>query len=179
MQPAIVSISAKSGTGKTTLLVKLIAELKRRGYRVGAVKHDSHQFSIDKEGKDSWRFTQAGADTMLVIAKEKLAMVKINPESQEPPLRETISHYFTDVDIVLTEGFKKNDLPKIEVHRKECSSRLLYRDETHDSNLIAVASDEPLDIDVPVFDLNDDSAICDFLVERFLKESPSQTNKLP
>ena len=166
--PAIVSISAKSGTGKTTLVVKLIGELKKRGYRVGAIKHDAHQFSIDKEGKDSWRFTQAGADTMLVTSKEKMAMVKINPGGEEPPVMDSIRHYFGDVDIVLTEGFKKNDLPKIEVHRKARSERLLYRDEIYDPNLIAVASDEPLDIDVPVFDINDAQGICDFIVARFL-----------
>jgi molybdopterin-guanine dinucleotide biosynthesis protein MobB len=168
MKPAIVSIAAKSGTGKTTLVVKLIAELKRRGYRVGAIKHDAHQFTMDKEGKDSWRFTQAGADTMLVTSKEKLAMVKINPHGQEPPVTDSIARYFGDVDIVLTEGFKKNDMPKIEVHRRERSARLLYRDEIYDPTLVAVASDEPLEVDVPVFDINDAQAICDFIVERFL-----------
>jgi molybdopterin-guanine dinucleotide biosynthesis protein MobB len=167
--PAIVSIAAKSGTGKTTLVVKLIGELKKRGYRVGAIKHDAHQFNIDKEGKDSWRFTQAGADTMLVTSREKLAMVKINPENREPPVLESIHRYFSDVDIVLTEGFKKNDMPKIEVHRRERSDRLLYRDEIYDPTLIAVASDEPLQVDVPVLDINDAVAICDFIEERFLK----------
>lgn len=169
MSPAIVSISAKSGTGKTTLVVKLIAELKQRGYRVGAIKHDTHNFSMDREGKDSWRFTEAGADTMMVTSSEKLAIIKQNPERREPPVRESIERYFSDMDIVLTEGFKKNDFPKIEVHRRERSTRLLYRDDSYDPTLIAVASDSPLQIDVPVFDLNDAVSICDFIEKRFLR----------
>jgi molybdopterin-guanine dinucleotide biosynthesis protein MobB len=169
MSPAIVSISAKSGTGKTTLVVKLIAELKQRGYKVGAVKHDTHNFSMDREGKDSWRFTEAGADTMMVTSSEKLAIIKQNPERREPPVRESIERYFGDMDIVLTEGFKKNDFPKIEVHRRERSARLLYRDDSYDPTLIAVASDSPLQIDVPVFDLNDAVSICDFIEKRFLR----------
>jgi molybdopterin-guanine dinucleotide biosynthesis protein MobB len=169
MSPAIVSISAKSGTGKTTLVVKLIAELKQRGYRVGAIKHDTHNFSMDREGKDSWRFTEAGADTMMVTSSEKLAIIKQNPERREPPVRESIERYFGDMDIVLTEGFKKNDFPKIEVHRRERSTRLLYRDDSYDPTLIAVASDSPLQIDVPVFDLNDAVSICDFIEKRFLR----------
>ncbi len=168
MRPAVISVAAKSGTGKTTLVVKLIRELKKRGYRVGAVKHDGHGFSMDKEGKDSWRFTEAGSDITMVTSKDKIAMIRQNPDRQEPPLKETIAQYFDDVDIVITEGFKKNDLPKIEVHRRECRRELLYRGENHDPNLLAVASDEPLDLDVPVLDLNDACGICDLIESRFL-----------
>lgn len=169
MRPVIVSISAKSGTGKTTLVVKLIAELKQRGYKVGAIKHNAHDFDIDHEGKDSWRFTRAGADTMMITCRGKLAVVKRNTGNLEPPVRESIDRYFGDMDIVLTEGFKKNDFPKIEVHRRERGTRLLYRDDSYDPNLIAVASDTPLQVDVPVFDLDDAVGICDFIENRFLK----------
>jgi molybdopterin-guanine dinucleotide biosynthesis protein MobB len=169
MRPAIVSISAKSGTGKTTLVVKLIAELKQRGYKVGAIKHHAHNFTMDCEGKDSWRFTQAGADTMMITSQDKLAIIKQNPDRQEPPVLESIERYFGDMDIVITEGFKKNKFPKIEVHRTACGDRLLYRDDTYDPTLIAVASDSKLQIDVPVFDLNDAKTICDFIETRFLK----------
>src|SRR3974390_2783789 len=106
-----VSFVAKSGTGKTTLLEKVIAELKLRGYRVGVIKHDAHRFDIDHPGKDSHRLTQAGADTMLISSPEKLAVVKKHPVS--PPIEELIATYFNDVDVVLTEGFKKSGLPKI------------------------------------------------------------------
>ncbi len=170
MNPAVVSVVAKSGTGKTTLLEKLIAELKNRGYRVGTIKHDAHRFDIDREGKDSWRMTQAGADTMLITSPAKIAMVKMNPAAQEPGLEETIGRYFGDVDIVLTEGFKKSAMPKIEVHRRARSARLMCRGEEHDPTLIAVASDAPQELDVPVFDLNDGVAICDFIEERFLQK---------
>jgi len=166
----IISIVAKGGTGKTTLLEKLIAELKKRGYRVGALKHDAHSFDIDHKNKDSWRLTQAGADTMVITSKEKLAIVKINQHGEEPDVLEIVDRYFTDVDLVLTEGFKGNTFPKIEVHRKERSDTLLCRGETCDYTLIAVASDEPIDMDVPVYNINDAPGICDLIEERFLRQ---------
>jgi len=169
MTPPIVSIVAKSGTGKTTLLEKLIGELKRRGYRVGAVKHDAHRLEIDREGKDSWRLTQAGADTMLITSPAKVALVKQNRDGVEPSLAEAIAAYCGDLDIVLTEGFKKSSMPKIEVYRRERSARLLCRDEEHDPQLIAVASDSSLDIDVPVYDINDAVGLCDLIEQRFLQ----------
>lgn len=168
MTPPVVSIVAKSGTGKTTLLEKLIAELKGRGYRVGAIKHDAHSFSIDHEGKDSWRLTQAGAETMLITSPAKVAMVKMNRADQEPDLAETIARYCSDLDIVLTEGFKRSTLPKIEVHRHECQQALLCRGEEFDPQLLAVASDTALHLDVPVFDLNDAVGLCDLIVARYL-----------
>ncbi len=167
MTPPIVSIVAKSGTGKTTLLEKLIAEMKRRGFRVGAIKHDAHSFSIDHEGKDSWRLTQAGADTMLITSPAKMAMVKQYGGS-EPVLAETVATYCRDVDIVLTEGFKRSSMPKIEVHRRERSATLLCRGEQHDPTLFAVASDEPLELDVPIFNINDAAGLCDLIEKRFL-----------
>lgn len=168
MIPPVVSIVAKSGTGKTTLLEKLIAELKARGYRVGAVKHDAHSFSIDHEGKDSWRLTQAGADTTLITSPAKVAMVKMNRDDKEPELAETIERFCGDIDIVLTEGFKRSSMPKIEVHRQACHQALLCRGEYFDPHLIAVASDEDLQLDVPVFHLNDSVSICDLIVARYL-----------
>jgi molybdopterin-guanine dinucleotide biosynthesis protein MobB len=161
-----VSFVAKSGTGKTTLLEKVIGQLKERGFRVGVVKHDAHRFDIDHPGKDSHRLTAAGADTMLISSPEKLAMVK--KHAQSPPIEELLATYFGDVDIVLTEGFKKSGMPKIELHRKERSDTLICRGEEHDPTLIAVASDEPLKLDVPVLDLNDPAKVAEFIVQRFL-----------
>jgi molybdopterin-guanine dinucleotide biosynthesis protein MobB len=163
-----VSFVAKSGTGKTTLLEKVIARLKERGYRVGAIKHDAHRFDIDHPGKDSHRLASAGVDTMLIFSPEKLALVKTYAESP-PTITEILATYFTDVDIVLTEGLKKGSLPKIELHRKERSATLICRGAEHDPTLLAVASDEPLKLDVPVLDLNDDGAVADFIEETFLK----------
>jgi len=163
----VVSFVAKSGTGKTTLLEKVIAHLKERGYMVGVIKHDAHRFDIDHPGKDSYRLTAAGADTMLISSSEKLALVKKQAESQT--IEELLTAYFIDVDIVLTEGFKKSSMPKIELHRKERSATLLCRGEEYDSTLVAVASDEQLELDVPVLDLNDARTVADFIENRFLK----------
>jgi len=160
-----VSFVAKSGTGKTTLLERVIAELKRRNYRVGAIKHDAHSFNIDHEGKDSYRLTAAGADTTLISSPEKLAVIKKHPAS--PPIEELIRTYFADVDLVVTEGFKLSGLPKIEVNRAERSATLLCRGEQVDSTLIAVASDSRLELDVPLLDLNDPAGICDFIEGHF------------
>jgi len=167
MEVTALSFVAKSGTGKTTLLENVIPHLKERGYRVGVVKHDAHRFDIDHPGKDSHRLTAAGADTMLISSGEKLALVKHHATS--PPIEEILDLYFTDVDIVLTEGFKKSGLPKIEIHRRERSSTLLCRGETYDSTLVAVASDEPLELDVQLLDLNNAESIADFIEAYFLR----------
>ena len=163
----VVSFVAKSGTGKTTLLEKVIAQLKQRGYKVGVVKHDAHRFDIDHPGKDSYRLTAAGADTMLISSPEKLALVKKHAES--PPIEELLPTYFSDMDIVLTEGFKKSSMPKIEINRQERSATLLCRGDEHDPTLVAVASDAKLELDVPVLDLNDAAAVADFIEDKFLK----------
>lgn len=162
-----VSFVAKSNTGKTTLLEKVIAHLKERGYKVGVIKHDAHRFDIDHPGKDSHRLTAAGADTMLISSPEKLAIVK--KHTQSPPIEELIETYFADMDIVLTEGFKMSGMPKIEVNRQERSTALLCRGEKDDPTLIAVASDAALELDVPVLDLNDPAAVADFIEETFLQ----------
>jgi molybdopterin-guanine dinucleotide biosynthesis protein MobB len=162
-----VAFVAKSGTGKTTLLEKVIVRLKDRGYRVGVIKHDAHRFDIDRPGKDSYRLTAAGADTMLISSPEKLALVKKHAAS--PPVEDLLSRFFADVDIVLTEGFKSSALPKIEVHRRERSTTLLCRGEEHDPMLLAVASDEPLELDVPRLDINDADTVADFIERKFLK----------
>jgi molybdopterin-guanine dinucleotide biosynthesis protein MobB len=103
---------------------------------------------------------------MLISSPEKLAVVKKHAEA--PPIEELIATYFSDVDVLLTEGFKKSGLPKIEVHRKERSATLLCRGEEHDPTLVAVASDEPLELDVPVLDLNDPAQVADFVVKHII-----------
>ncbi|TWJ18259.1 molybdopterin-guanine dinucleotide biosynthesis protein B [Geobacter argillaceus] len=167
MSVKVVALVAKSGTGKTTMLEKVIRELKIRGYRVGAIKHDAHRFDIDKPGKDSHRITAAGTDTMLICSPEKLALVKQHADA--PSVEELLETYFQDVDIVLTEGFKKSSLPKIELHRRERSATLICRGEEYDPALIAVASDEQLELDVPLLDLNNVEEVTDFIEARFLK----------
>jgi len=159
--PYAIAIVGNSGAGKTTLLERLIPALKRKGLRVGAVKHDAHRFDIDHPGKDSHRLTAAGADTMMITSASKLAMVKRHAAS--PPIEELLERYFSDMDLVLVEGFRGSSLPKIEVHRKEFRRALICRGERNDPALAAVASDEPLDLDVPVLDVNDPGAIAKFI----------------
>jgi molybdopterin-guanine dinucleotide biosynthesis protein MobB len=160
-----ISFVARSGTGKTTLLEGVIAELKHRGYRVGVIKHDAHRFNVDHPGKDSYRLTAAGADTMLISAQDKLALVKRH--SAPPPMEELLAAYFSDVDIVLTEGYKTGAMPKLELHRAELGNALLCRGEHNDPALIAVAADSVLELDVPRLDLNDPAAVTDFIEQHF------------
>ncbi|MDO8739448.1 molybdopterin-guanine dinucleotide biosynthesis protein B [Candidatus Deferrimicrobium sp.] len=155
-----------SGTGKTTLIEKVLPELASRGYRVGAIKNDAHRFDIDHPGKDSHRFTAAGAETMLIVSAEKLALVKKHPSS--PPVEELLNTYFPDLDIVLVEGFSRSGLPKIEIRRKEKDAPFLCKGESHDLALIAVASDHTLRLDVPLLNLNDPKAIADFIESNVL-----------
>ncbi len=161
----VISVVGKSDSGKTTLLEKLIPELKRRGYRVGTIKHDAHRFEMDKPGKDTYRHFQAGADVVAISAADKMAMIA-RTDGQEISLDELVRR-LPPVDLVLTEGYKAGDKPKIEVHRKALNRPLLCRPE----ELLAVATDEPLDIDVPCFDLDDITGLADLIEERFLRKT--------
>lgn len=159
----IVSIVGKSNSGKTTLLEKLIPELKQKGYRVATVKHDVHGFEIDQEGKDTWKHAKAGADTVIISSPKKLAMIKCVDE--EYSLDRLESSVISDVDIILSEGYKKADKPKIEVFRSGVHKELLC---TKDDNLIAIASDRKFDRGVPCFDINDARGLADLLEKTFL-----------
>ena len=120
----ILSVVGKSDSGKTTLLEGLIRELKQRGYRVGTIKHDAHSFEIDVPGKDSWRHAQAGSDH--VVISSPLRVASIRRVEREPQLEE-LAAGMTDVDIILTEGYKRGNAPKIEVSRRARSSTLICR----------------------------------------------------
>ncbi|MBI5575217.1 MAG: molybdopterin-guanine dinucleotide biosynthesis protein B [Deltaproteobacteria bacterium] len=170
MTPKAIAFIARSGTGKTTLIEKILPELAARGYRVGAIKHDAHRFDIDRPGKDSHRLTAAGALTMVISSAEKLALVKKHGGS--PSAEDLLRDYFSDMDIVIVEGFRSSGLPKIELHRKGKNDPLICRGENHDPSLIAAASDEPLDLDVPVLDLNDARGIADFIEANLLRACP-------
>jgi molybdopterin-guanine dinucleotide biosynthesis protein B len=146
----VISFVGKSGSGKTTLLEKVIKRLKQEGFRVAAIKHDAHRFDIDKPGKDSWRMTQAGADVVAISSSEKMAMVEI--VSKEKSLDEIIAMLPDEVDIVLTEGYKSGDKPKIEICRSEVYRERLCSPE----ELLAIVSDVVWDdLDVPQYQLDD------------------------
>jgi len=161
----MISIVGKSGTGKTTLLEKLVPELTERGYRVGTVKHDIHGFDIDYEGKDSWRHKQAGARTVVISSPQKVAVVK-DVETEET-LDSLAKKYLQDVDLILTEGYKKEDKPKIEILRSQVHETPLCLE---DENLVAFVSDVSLDVGVPCFDLYDTKGLADFVEKRFLSK---------
>ena len=165
MIPAF-SVVGKSNTGKTTLIEKLLPELKRRGYRVATVKHDVHGFEIDHEGKDSWRHRQAGADVVVIASPDKMAMIEAL--SGESPLEDILARV-RGVDLIITEGFKRGPMPKIEVLRSARSMDLLC---AGDPLLLAIASDVLLNgtapAAVPVFDWNDTTGLVDLIQRRFL-----------
>jgi molybdopterin-guanine dinucleotide biosynthesis protein B len=150
MATPIISIVGTSDSGKTTLIEKLVSRLVELGFRVGTVKHDVHGFEMDHEGKDSWRHKRAGASTTVISSQWKIGMVK--DVSRELTLDEITERFFYDVDIVLAEGYKREGKPKIEVHRKALKRGLLS---ANSEGLIAVMSDEPLEVGVPCFDIND------------------------
>ena len=162
----IVSIVGKSDSGKTTLIEKLIPELVRRGYKVATVKHDVHGFDVDHPGKDSWRHKQSGAHTVVISSPRKLALIR--DVDHDADLTELRNKYIREVDLILSEGFKKNDHPKIEVFRKEMHRELLC---TKEDDLVAIATNQPLALDIPCFDLNDACGLVDLIEEKFLKKS--------
>ncbi len=171
--PPAVAFIARSGTGKTTLVEALITELAARGRRVGALKHDAHKFEIDRPGKDSSRFTAAGAEVMVLVSDDKIAMVKQPREPEK--LDNILRKWFNGVDLVLVEGYKTSNLPKIEIQRAVLAQPLLSRGERHDPHLVAVVSDEDQELDVPVLPLGSPTLVADWLEERFLGENPGHT----
>lgn len=151
----IYSVVAYSGTGKTTLLEKLLPELKRLGLRVAVVKHDAHEFDIDHEGKDSWRMTRAGADVTAVVSSEKAAIM----ENRPVPFA-TVLERITGVDVILTEGYKHGDQPKIALLRSGSGTPLAVPPE----DCFAVMSDVPVETSAPVFGLGDAVRLAEFIV---------------
>ncbi len=158
MGAVFVGFVGHSGSGKTTLIEKLIPLLVAEGLRVGAVKHDAHRFEIDHPGKDSYRMKHAGARRVVISSKDKLAMVE--DRDREASLSE-IKRMFTDCDIVLVEGYKLSDIPKIEVHRAETGFEYLI--ERGVKGIILVVTDEDVSLGVPTMHIDDIGGIANFL----------------
>ncbi len=145
-------------------MVKLISEFKQRGFSIATIKHHSHPgFEIDVPGKDTWKHAQAGSDHVIIAAPDKIASIR--RLKRELTLDE-IAEGITDVDLILTEGFKMAGKPALEVVRAERGLELV----ADSDQLIAVATDTPLDIPMPQFDLNNSKGIVDFLIKTFLLE---------
>jgi len=160
----VVSIVGKSDSGKTTLMERLIRALSARGYRVGSVKHHVHDFDIDVPGKDSWRHAKAGAAVSLVSAPSKLGMVRAM--DHEATLEELLA-LAHDVDILLTEGYRRAGEVRIEVSRRARSTELVCEA----AELFALVTDnDELEVGpVPVFGLDDGEALADLVESTFLK----------
>jgi len=160
--PPIVSIVGKSNSGKTGLIEKLVQELKSRGYRVATIKHTRQNLTLDEPGKDSWRHIQAGSDATMISVSDKIMLIK--PVAPDISLEQIARLFGEDYDIILTEGFKEGDAPKIEVHRKEVSPPFATV-----KKLIAIATDEPLETKTRQFPLDDIKGLADLLEQGFIK----------
>ena len=159
----VLGFAAFSGTGKTTLLEKLIPLLTAENIRIGMVKHAHHDFDIDQPGKDSYRLRKAGAGQMLIASSQRQALMTENATPQEPRLDEVLTRLNMDnIDLVLVEGFKHVPFPKIELPRKALGKTLQH---PGDPDIIAVASDHLTDCgELPALDINDTAAIAAFII---------------
>lgn len=155
-EPAVVSVVAKSNTGKTTLLQALVPELRALGLSVGVLKHHGHPTAFDMPGKDTFKLSATGADIVVGVSPVQVATFRA---VDEPDLDEVIRSSFAGMDIVLTEGYKTGSYPKIEVHRSARSSDLLCTED----QLLAVATDVDLAFDIPQFNIDDAAGIAAFL----------------
>lgn len=165
----ILGFSAHSGTGKTTLLKRLLPILRDAGVRVAVIKHAHHRFEIDQPGKDSYELRKAGATQMLVASSRRMALVTEFDREREPGLREMLAALDPErFDMVLVEGFKREAFPKIELHRPSLGRPLLC---LHDPHIIAIASDGELPecpARVMKLDINDIIQLSEFIKDFIL-----------
>ncbi|EGW55770.1 molybdopterin-guanine dinucleotide biosynthesis protein B [Candidatus Endoriftia persephone str. Guaymas] len=162
----LLGFAAYSGTGKTTLLTRLIPLLKAQGLRVGVIKHAHHKVDVDKPGKDSYELRKAGAGQVLLATAQRWALMVEEPVEGDPDLQTMLERLDSaQLDLILVEGFRHVAFPKIELHRPSLNKPLLF---TEDDSIIAFASDGPVaqSVPLPQFDLNDAAAICAFILEQ-------------
>jgi molybdopterin-guanine dinucleotide biosynthesis protein B len=160
--PPIVSIIGKTKSGKTTLIEKLVQELKSRGYRVATIKHTRQNLTLGEPGKDSWRHIQAGSEATIISGSDKIMLIKpIAPDTSPEEIARFLGE---DYDIILSEGFKEDDAPKIEVHRKEAGPPFASA-----KKLFAIVTDEPVETKTRQFPLDDIKGLADLLEQDFIK----------
>ncbi len=159
----VLGVAARSGTGKTTLLTKLIPLLRDAGVRVAVIKHSHHDVELDRPGKDSHRLREAGADQVMLASPYRSFWVGEGDGHTLPPLPELLARLDTSrIELVLLEGYRHLAHARIEVYRADCGhSPLALRD----PHVIAVAADEALDLPLPVLPLDDPAAVRDFILE--------------
>jgi len=167
--PPIISIVGKSKSGKTTFIEKLVGELKSRGYRVATIKHTPQGMTLDEPGRDSWRHIQAGSEATAIASPDKIVLIK--PIAQALTLDEIVRFFGEDYDIILAEGFKQGNAPKIEVHRKEVGPLL-----SSIKKRIAIVTDEPVETRIRQFSWQDIKGLADLLEEGFIKPQRERTS---
>lgn len=156
MNIPMIGFAAYSGTGKTTLITQILRELKTQGYRVCVIKHDAHRFEIDREGKDSWRFTQAGADMTILSSPEKTAVI----EQRERSFSQLVAMAH-DVDLILVEGYKQEPIPRIGICRKATGKGLPHPAGHY---IAVVTDDDSIHTEgIPCFSLEDIPGITAFI----------------
>lgn len=158
----VLGFAAYSGTGKTSLLVKLLPLMKLQGLRVAMIKHAHHDFDIDKPGKDSFELRKAGAGQVLIASVKRSALITEYEIQLEPKLNDLIDQLdLENTDLILVEGYRHLSFPKIELHRPSCGKPLIF---TEDDSVVAVASDEKIDTgELPLLDLNATEEIAGFI----------------
>jgi molybdopterin-guanine dinucleotide biosynthesis protein B len=156
----IFGFAGYSGSGKTTLIEQLIPLFTQRGITVSLIKHADHTFEIDQPGKDSYRHRKAGCTEVLVTSSRRWALMHELRGAAEPNLAEHVKR-ITPCDLVLVEGFKHERIPKLEVYRAAVAEPLIH---PHDENIVAIASDLPIETRLPRFDLNAPGPIAEFVL---------------
>ena len=156
----IYGVTGWKNAGKTGLMERLVAEITHRGLSVSTIKHAHHSFDVDHPGKDSHRHRIAGAHEVLLASKNRIALMQELRNHHEPDLVHLLAR-LSPVDLVLIEGYKRDSHPKVEAHRAVTGQPLIA---PNDETIRAVASDLPLTLDRPVFDLNDTTALADFIL---------------
>ncbi|MBC7163538.1 MAG: molybdopterin-guanine dinucleotide biosynthesis protein B [Roseovarius sp.] len=156
----LYGVTGWKNAGKTGLMERLVAEMIGRGLKVSTVKHAHHGFDVDQPGRDSYRHRAAGAGEVLLVSRHRVALMRELRGQAEPSLAELLA-MLAPCDLVLVEGYKRDRHPKVEVFRAETGHALIA---PGDATIRAVASDVPLDLDRPVFDLDDTAAIAGFML---------------
>ena len=159
----VLGFAAFSGTGKTTLLKRLIPVLRSSGLRLGVIKHAHHNFDIDIPGKDSYELRNAGADQVIISSKKRF--VKISELHVEKTLQQCLKEIDVQMcDLVLVEGYKRSEITKIELHRPALGFPLLFKS---DDSIVAIATDSDLQTEsrLPVLNLNKVDQVAQFITE--------------
>lgn len=171
-QIPIISIVGRSKTGKTTFLERMIPVLMNKGIKVATIKHHPHDFEIDIPGKDTYRHKKAGAKTVILSSPGKIAIIK--DTEKDLSIEEIRARYVDDVDLLITEGYKKEDMLKIEVYPKKDGIEPVC---ANDRGLVAIITDTPFTAHVPVFLRDDAESVAEFIISRL--KLPKKERLLP